>query len=95
MTCPITQGALLRFHMRWSQPPSFVQAKAILQAVCAHPKHHFWPDDAEYVRLRDKGIRSYRQVTDAYLAGLAAAHGGVLVTMDEALAALQTSAVLI
>ena len=94
-TCPITQGALLRFHMRWSQPPSFADAKSILQAVCAHPRHHFWPDDVEYVRLRDKGIRGHRQVTDAYLAALASAHGGVLATMDEALAALQTSAVLI
>lgn len=94
-TCPITQGALLRFHMRWSEPASFANAKAVLAAVCAHAMHQFWPDDVECVQLRDKGIRGYRQVTDAYLAALAHAHGGVLATMDEALAALQTSAVLI
>jgi hypothetical protein len=94
-TCPITQGALLRFHMRWCESPSISAAKAILQAVCAHPLHRFWPDDVHYLQMPERGVRGYRQVTDAYLAGLAAAHNGVLATMDESLAALQKSVVLI
>ena len=94
-TCPITQGALLRFHLRWSDQPSFVEAKLLLEAVCGHKLHQFWADDLEYARVPDKGVHGHRRVTDAYLAKLAVAHGGVLATMDEALAALHSSAMLI
>jgi uncharacterized protein len=94
-TCPITQGALLRFYMRWSAAASFIDAKVILQALCAHPMHAFWPDDLQYVHVPERGIRGHRQVTDAYLTALASAHNGVLATMDQALAVLQRSAVLI
>lgn len=93
-TCPITQGALLRFHMRWSEQPSFPEAKLLLQAVCNHHLHQFWRDDLECSDIPEKGVRGHKQVTDAYLAGLAAAHSGVLATMDEALPALHTSAIL-
>jgi predicted nucleic acid-binding protein len=81
--------------MRWSERPSISEAKSILEAVCALPTHEFWPDDIDYSHLPEKGIRGHRQITDAYLAALAAAHDGLLATMDEALAALQPSAVLI
>lgn len=94
-TCPITQGALLRFHMRWSEGASIAEAKLVLQAVCGHVLHRFWADDVDYAHLSEKGIRGHKQVTDAYLAGLAEAHGGLLATTDEALAALHKSAVLI
>jgi hypothetical protein len=94
-TCPITQSALLRFHMRWSESPSIVGAKAILRGVCAHPLHRFWPDDVECLQIPERGVRGHRQVTDAYLAALAAAHNGVLATMDESLAALQKGVVLV
>lgn len=94
-TCPITQGALLRFYMRWSESGSFSEAKAILEAICAHNMHHFWSDDFDYVHLSEKRIHGYKQVTDAYLAALAGSHEGALATMDEALAALQLNVVLI
>ena len=94
-TCPITQGALIRFHMRWSAVPSFSDAKEMLQAVYAHPMHIFWPDDLDYLKVSERNIRGHRQVTDAYLAALASAHNGVLATMDEALAVLQRNALLI
>jgi toxin-antitoxin system PIN domain toxin len=94
-TCPITQGALLRFLMRWSARPVITEAKSILKAVCAFPNHHFWADDLDYAHLPEKGVRGHRQITDAYLATLANAHNGLLATMDEGLAALHASAVLI
>ena len=94
-TCPITQGALLRFFMRWSQSGTFLEAKAILQALCTHKMHRFWPDDLDYIHVPEKGIRGHKQVTDTYLAALAGAHGGALATMDEALAAVQPNVLLI
>ena len=94
-TCPITQGALLRFHMRWSETPSIQEAKLVLRDVCSHPLHEFWADDVPYAQIAEKGVHGHKQITDAYLVSLADAHGGVLATMDEALAALHASALLI
>ena len=54
-----------------------------------------WPDDASYLDLPTRGINGHRQVTDAYLALLAAKHGGVLATMDRALAATQQGVLLL
>ena len=41
-----------------------------------------------YADLPERGALGHRQVTGAYLVALASARGGVLATMDEALAAL-------
>ncbi|HXJ40574.1 MAG TPA: VapC toxin family PIN domain ribonuclease [Bryobacteraceae bacterium] len=82
-TCPITQGALIRFHLRWGASPSIGTAKDLIQ-ICAMPSH-----------LQEKGVVGHRQVTDAYLALLASAHGGILVTLDRALAAVHPNTVLI
>ena len=87
-TCPVTQGALIRFHLRWTSPPSLVAAKDLLRRICALPAHEFWPDDATYLELPERGIVGYRQVTDAYLVSLASGRHGVLATLDEALAAI-------
>jgi toxin-antitoxin system PIN domain toxin len=94
-TCPITQGALLRFIMRFSAQPSLPEAKAVLNRVCDLDGHVFWPDDLDFVRLPERGIRGHRQVTDAYLAALAAEHRGFVATMDNAMAALHKNAILI
>jgi len=59
------------------------------------PRHHFWPADVGYERLPVKGVVGYRQVTDAYMVLLAAEHGGILATMDEALAAIHPGTFLI
>jgi toxin-antitoxin system PIN domain toxin len=94
-TCPITQGALLRFHLRWAVPPSVYAAKELLRRIYALPSHHFWPDDVSYLQIPEAGVMGYRQLTDAYLVSLAAAHGGRLATLDEALAAVHPTALLI
>lgn len=86
-TCPITQGALVRFHARLNEASGVQIAKAILRELEAQPQHHFWPDDVPYTDVPDRGLRGYRQVTDAYLAALARARGGRLATLDRALAA--------
>ena len=86
-TCPITQGTLLRLAMRLAQR-SADEALAILQALTAHERHHFWPDALSYHQVRWHGVLGHRQVTDAYLAALARHHGGRLASFDRGLVAL-------
>jgi toxin-antitoxin system PIN domain toxin len=86
-TCPITQGTLLRLVMRLGGQ-GIEQALALLDVVTAHPRHHFWPDVIPYQRVQWQGVMGYRQVTDAYLAGIARHHQGKLVSFDRGLLAL-------
>ena len=86
-TCPITQGSLLRLAMRLGGR-SVAQALAVLDAVTAHARHHFWPDALAYSQVRWQGVMGHRQVTDAYLAALARHHGGKLASFDKGLVAL-------
>jgi len=94
-TCPITQGALVRFHLRAGFDATADSAKLLLESISALPRHEFWPDDASYLDLPTTGIVGYRQVTDAYLAMLARRHGGSLATLDRGLAAVHAGATLI
>jgi toxin-antitoxin system PIN domain toxin len=91
-TCPITQGALIRFYFRLADQPAITDAKSLLRQIADRAGHHFWPDDLSYTDLPDRRIIGHRQVTDAYLAALASAHGGMLATMDEGLAAIHSRA---
>ena len=85
-TCPITQGSLTRLLIREGQPAS--AAQEILTGTTADPRHEFWPDDIPYTDVPTQGIIGHRQVTDAYLAQLARAHGSRLATFDQATAKL-------
>ena len=86
-TCPITQGTLLRLAMRLGGH-DVVQALALLQAVTRHRRHHFWADALPYDQVQWQGVVGHRQVTDAYLAGLARHHRGKLASFDRGLVAL-------
>jgi len=86
-TCPITQGTLVRLVMRLGGH-GVEQALALLGVVTTHAKHNFWPDLLPYDEVRWHGVMGHRQVTDAYLAGLARHHGGRLVSFDKGLVAL-------
>ena len=85
-TCPITQGSLIRLLIREGQPAT--AAREILNGTTADPRHEFWPDDVSYADVPAQGIIGHRQVTDAYLAQLARAHGSRLATFDQAIAKL-------
>lgn len=94
-TCPITQGALIRFHMRAGVDASANSARILLESISTLPRHEFWPDDVSYLDLPTKGIAGHRQVTDAYLVLLARRHGGLVATLDKALAAVHPGVTLL
>jgi uncharacterized protein len=90
--CPVVEGALLRFVLRMGE--STATGAALLGRIRAHPRCEFWPDDISYRDVDMADLHGHRQVTDAYLADLAAAHGGRLATFDRALTALRPAVTL-
>ena len=57
--------------------------------------HEFWTDDLDYQWLPWNLVFGCRQVTDAYLVALAKHRGGILATLDEALATVFPDAYLV
>ena len=92
-TCPITEGALLRFLLREGQTAH--QAITVLESMRAQPWHEFWADTVPYRRSDLGGVIGHRQITDAYLVALANENGQQLVTLDRGLAALHGDKVLL
>ena len=90
---PVVEGALVRFVLRMGE--SATTAAALLERISAHPRCLFRPDDISYRDVDLTGLQGHRQVTDAYLAELAAAHGGRLATFDRALATLRPETTLV
>ena len=94
-TCPITQGALFRFHLRAGVEATAESARLLLQSISSLPRHEFWSDDVSYLDMPSTGVAGHRQVTDAYLVLLARNHGGTLATMDKGLAAVHDGTTLL
>ena len=90
-TCPLTQGALVRFLLRAGSTAR--QAMSVLDGIHADSRHTFWADDLDFREVDTRGVIGHRQVTDAYLAGLARNHGGRLLTMDRGLAVMHADVV--
>jgi uncharacterized protein len=92
-TCPVTQGALVRFLLRnGNTVPS---AQAVLSGISASVRHEFWSDDVSFVDVELTGVIGHRQVTDAYLAQLARNRDGQLATLDAGLAHLHNDVALL
>lgn len=91
-TCPITESGFVRI----SSNPSFYReavgaasARHALTRIAALPGHVFWPDDLPLEQgLTGFPLNGHRQLTDAYLLGLARAKGGVVATLDRGLVEL-------
>ena len=82
--CPVVEGALVRFLVRVGE--SAVVAQQILRAVHSLSGCEFWPDSLSYAASDLGRVRGHRQVTDAYLVGLAATRAdATLATLDEGL----------
>lgn len=62
------------------------EATEILVSLAAHAGHRFWPIAASWTSVTapfSKRIFGHKQITDAYLLGLAVQDNGVLVTLDK------------
>lgn len=82
--CPVVEGALVRFLVRIGE--SALVAQEVLRSVRAMPGCASWPDSLSYVDADLRHVRGHRQVTDAYLASLAArTPGSTLATLDHRL----------
>jgi predicted nucleic acid-binding protein len=93
-TCPFTECAFVRIVSNPAFSSDFLtvpDAVRLLKLNTEHPAHRFWAAD---ISLRDAAIRfqgrlvGHKQVTDAYLLGLAMHRRGKLATLDEGVAAL-------
>jgi toxin-antitoxin system PIN domain toxin len=93
-TCPFTQAAFIRLisNPRFTREAvAPMQAEQTLHLSLNHPHHQFWPDE---LSVRDAiaplcgSLVGHRQITDAYLLGLAIHRKGKLVTFDRAIASL-------
>jgi uncharacterized protein len=93
-TCALTQAAFVRIVSNPAFSPNAVSpaaAIALLETNLSHPQHRYWRDNSSFLdAIRDlaQRIQGHRQVTDAYLLGLALLHKGRLVTLDRAIPAL-------
>lgn len=95
-TCPITQSGFVRIVSNASfslDALSVSDAVALLDRNLQHPAHRFWPDEltlAQSIALLQKPLQGHRQLTDAYLLGLAIHKDGHFVTFDRKIASLLT-----
>lgn len=85
-SCPSTQGSLIRYLVRVASTDHAIDA---LEMIQANPRHEFWADAEPYDTEMMTGVIGHRQVTDAYLAALAARHATHIATFDGGLAALR------
>ena len=98
-TCPITECAFVRIVSN----PAFSrdaltprEALAVLGANLRHPSHRYWSDDISFleaVKESEQGLIGHRQITDAYLLGLAVHHKAKLATLDGGISSLAPGAV--
>ena len=87
-TCILTQGTLLRVHMKTADDTSAAAAWQALKDIAAHPKHEWWGDSLNFLRVPHRHLQGGAQVTDAWLAELARQRKGRLATLDSGLAVL-------
>ncbi len=89
-TCAITEGTLLRVHMKLAEDRSAAAAWSVLEAIHAMPDHVFWNDGFSYREVTFASLTGLKQVTDAWLAELARRHQAQLASLDIALVALHS-----
>jgi uncharacterized protein len=87
--CPFTEAGFLRNATApRSGQITMSEATAILTRMAHAPGYHYLPIAADWQTLCSpffKRLYGTRQVTDAYLLGLAVRDGLILVTMDKAI----------
>jgi toxin-antitoxin system PIN domain toxin len=93
-TCPFTQSAFVRILSNPAFSRNALSPQAALDLLEANlelPGHHFWPASIslpEAAKSLERQLTGHRQVTDAYLLGLAVHRSGKLATLDTTIAGL-------
>ena len=93
-TCPFTQTAVVRILSNpafSSQSLSPEEAQETLATHMGHAGHRFWPADLEYaaaVSPFTESIVGHKQISDAYLLGLAIHRRGKFATLDHRIRAM-------
>ncbi len=90
-SCAITENGFVRIisQPRYPSPIAPAQAIELLRRATDGDQHKFWSCDVRLLDpaiVRSSRVHSPRQVTDAYLLALAAAHQGRFVTFDRSIA---------
>jgi uncharacterized protein len=91
--CPLTEAGFIRVTTNPAMQAAAItvgRAISILQALREHSGYRYWPitDKESWVALTapfSTRISGHKQITDAYLLGLAIKNDGVLVTFDRGL----------
>ena len=92
-TCPITENGLIRvvsqpaYPSGQRSPAEIIRTLQQLKNVCRE-SYQFWEDGVSLTNeslFRPEYIIGPRQVTDAYLLGLATKRGGVVLSFDRSL----------
>jgi len=85
--CAFTEAGFLRVSTNPKVGNLTVEeAGEILASLVAHPGHRFWPITADWASVTShfsERIFGHKQITDAYLLGLAIHNKGILVTFDQ------------
>jgi hypothetical protein len=93
-TCPMTQAGFVRIvSNRAFSPLAVTPVEAVrgLQISISDPHHQFWKDDvslAGALSASQAKLFGHKQITDAYLLGLAIHKKGMLATFDGGLQSL-------
>ena len=90
-SCAVTQNGFIRILSQpgYPGPVSAAQATRLLATATSTVHHEYWSSE---ISILDETIFDHsrihgpRQLTDVYLLGLAAHHGGRLVTFDQTIA---------
>ena len=94
-TCPVTEAGFVRVISNQAWSPDAVtpqEALALLASNLKHRDHRFWPDDLPLPKATERlRLAGHRQVTDAYLLGLAIHRKGKLATTDHGIRSLLPS----
>jgi predicted nucleic acid-binding protein len=83
LLCPIVEGAITRLLVQ--QGHRATDGAALLHRLYQGGDHTFVPDSVSYAETNLSSVIGHRQVTDAYLAGLARSLGVWLATFDRGL----------
>lgn len=87
-TCAFTQAAFVRIVSNPAFSPDAVEPQEaihLLQTNTMHADHQFWGNDVSFLKAVGpfaKKLKGHKQVTDAYLLGLALHKKGRLVSLD-------------